>query len=246
MKRKLIVAAFTGFVLLLVGGIVMDAHRFPMPQATRVGDDQIAGIEAGGSMAWVLATKTGVVLVDAGWDLEATALKKEVAGRKVHAILITHGHFDHVAALPAFPDARVIVGPGESALVQGKAAELGWMSGMVSAMMAPAPFVPSTITEFRNGEVLEIDGASIRALHTPGHTHGSAMYIYKDVVFTGDTVVGRGDAVNEMPSGSYTNYDIVRAGLRKVMDYPFERVADGHVGLHKNARQQVQAFLNAD
>jgi len=247
MNKKLVVSVALGggLVMALLGATLFDAGRIPMAQASRVGDAQIAGINAGGSMAWVIATETGVVLVDAGWDSHAVALKEEIGDRQVHAILVTHGHFDHTAAVRAFPNTPVIVGPGESALVKGEAAELGWMAAM-SGVMAPDPFSPAALREFHDGELLEIDGVSIRALHTPGHTIGSAMYIYDDVLFTGDAIVGRGDKVNEIPKGTYTDYGIVRDSVQKVMEFPFERVADGHVGLHENARSQVQAFLNAD
>ncbi len=69
------------------------------------------------------------------------------------------------------------------------------------------------------------------------------MYIVDGVLFTGDTIVGRGDAVSEIPPGTYTNYGAVGQSLAKAMDHEFDRIADGHVGIHEDARQQVQAFL---
>jgi glyoxylase-like metal-dependent hydrolase (beta-lactamase superfamily II) len=239
------VSAVLVFGLLLVVGAAgcIDPSRFPSAQADRVGDDHIAGLDANGSMAWVIATDTGVVLIDAGWDEEAVALKEEIGDRTVHAILLTHGHFDHTAGVRQFSDTAVVAGPGEAALVRGEAAEQGWMASL-SGAMAPAPFSPETLTEFGDGDVLEIDGASIRAIHTPGHTNGSAMYIYDDVLFTGDTIVGRGDEVNEIPSGTYTDYESVRDSVQKAMAHPFERIADGHVGIHEDARSQIQAFLD--
>jgi len=244
-RTNIAVALGGGLVLVLLAGAIFDIGRVPMPHQSRAGDGGIVGVDAGMSMAWVITTETGVVLVDAGWDAAAEALKQEVGDRKVHAILLTHAHFDHTAAVRMFPDARVIVGPGESQLLAGGEAELGWMAGM-STMMAPEAYVPADLTEFSHGELLAIDGVSVRALHVPGHTHGSAMYIYEDVLFTGDTIVGRGGTMNRIPRGTYTDYDIVRDSVRGVMEFPFERVADGHVGLHENARTQVQAFLDAE
>ena len=244
MKRVFACVALGLILLLPVTGCV-DPRRFPSPQGQRVGDDPVVGIDAGGSMAWVISTQSGVVLVDAGWDPEALSLKEEIGDRQVHAILLTHGHFDHTGALRVFPHAQVIVGPGESPLVRGEEAEQGWMANFAS-LMAPDGFTPDRLTEFVDGEVLDVDGAAIRALHVPGHTVGSAMYIYGDVLFTGDTVVGRGDEVNEIPRGTYTDYDRVRNSVRKVMGFPFERIADGHVGIHENARVQVQAFVDVE
>jgi hydroxyacylglutathione hydrolase len=230
-------------LLLLTLACLQGCMHIPSAQAPRVGDANIRGIDADGSMAWVVATETGVVLIDAGWDPKAVALKKEVGERQVHAILLTHGHFDHTAAIRAFPDAPVIVGPGESGLVRTGDADLGWMATMSGWFMAPSQYVPRNLREFVDGEVLEIDGALFLALHAPGHTKGSAMYLHDDVLFTGDSIVGEKGAMYRLPSGTYTSVALVRGSVRKVMDYCFRRVADGHAGIHENARAQVAAFL---
>jgi glyoxylase-like metal-dependent hydrolase (beta-lactamase superfamily II) len=232
------------FILGIVALAGCSISRMPFPQADLIKGGNLTGVDAGGSFAWVVPTKTGVVLIDAGWDEDANALKKEIAGRKVHAILMTHGHFDHTAALPLFPNAVVYVGPEESALLKGEVQAAGWMARISTSMMGPAAYSPPILKEFTDGQVLEIDGERFRALHVLGHTQGSAMYLWQDVLFTGDTLVGRGDHVNEILEGTYDNYDAVPGNVAKVLNYPFQRIADGHVGLHKNAHEQVKLYLD--
>lgn len=230
-------------ILGVLGQTGCSITRMPFPQADRVDGGNLTGVDAGGSFAWVVPTKTGVVLIDSGWDEDAEALKKEIAGRKVHAIFMTHGHFDHTGGLPLFPDVPVYVGPGESPLLKGEVEAGGWMARMSTSMMGSEPYSPSILNEFTDEEVIEIDGERFRAIHVFGHTQGSAMYIWQDVLFTGDTIVGRGDHVNEIIEATYDNYDAVPDNVAKVLEYPFSRIADGHVGLHDNAHEQVKKYL---
>jgi glyoxylase-like metal-dependent hydrolase (beta-lactamase superfamily II) len=233
-----------GFVVLIlaifIGPIVT---RFPIPQADRIDGGNLVGIEAGGSFAWIIPTQSGVVLVDAGWDVTATALQEEVAGRTVHAIFITHGHFDHTGALPLYPDATVYIGQREGPLLRGEVAPQGWMANMSTSMMAPAPYTPPNLTTINDGETIEIDGETFITLNTPGHTSGSAMYIWEDVLFSGDSIVGRGSYVNEVPQATADDYDDIRGSVAQVLTYSFDRLADGHVGLHQDAYQQVVSYV---
>ena len=111
-------------------------------------------------------------------------------------------------------------------------------------MMAPPPPTPKSVIEIVDRQEIEIDGISVRTIHTPGHTGGSAMYIWNDTLFSGDAIVGRGGHVSEIPKPTADDYDQIRLSVAKVLDYPFSRMADGHVGLHKGARVQVEAYVN--
>ena len=70
-----------------------------------------------------------------------------------------------------------------------------------------------TITALRGGEQLEFDGASFKVIATPGHSPGSVMYLYKDVLFTGDSLMRKKDGVaivpslsRKMPAGTATRF----------------------------------------
>ena len=110
--------------------------------------------------------------------------------------------------------------------------------------MAPPPPNPKQLIEMADGQEIAIDGITISAVHTPGHTHGSMMYIWNDTQFSGDAIVGRGDHVSEIPKPTADDYDQIISSTAKVLDYEFTRMADGHVGLHIGVRALVEAFVN--
>lgn len=242
-KTKYILGALGAVVAGLVVVMAPIASRIPTAQSDRIAGNGVVGIVEGSSVAWVIPTATGVVLIDAGGTASPEHLKAEIADRPVHAIFLTHGHFDHTAGARNYPDTQVIAGPGESALVSGEKAAGGWMARMSKPMMAEPDYTPPLLREFVDGEVFEIDGATITAIHVPGHTNGSAAYLWGDVLFVGDTIVGRGDYVNELPKPLYDNYGQVPDSVAKMNALSFAVVADGHVGLHENGKDLLLAYL---
>ena len=94
-KTKIILGGLAAIGLVAAAFMGPIAARMPFPQADRVEDGLLVGVDAGGSFAWIIPTANGVVLADAGWDAEATKLREEVGDRKVLAVFLTHAHFDH-------------------------------------------------------------------------------------------------------------------------------------------------------
>ncbi|TPW33806.1 MBL fold metallo-hydrolase [Oecophyllibacter saccharovorans] len=149
----------------------------------------------------ILSDGTGhAVVVDPGGDVDH--LLSLLHGREVEAILLTHGHFDHVGGATALQRALSerqgrhvpILGPDEgddflleSAARQG--ASLG-LEGMEN--VRPDRYL-------RHGETLNLMGHEIDVLHVPGHTPGHVVFHDRRAkrVLTGDTLfrgtVGRTD-----------------------------------------------------
>ncbi|MFT5006306.1 MAG: glyoxylase-like metal-dependent hydrolase (beta-lactamase superfamily II) [Paracoccaceae bacterium] len=242
-NKKIALSGLAAFVVAIAAIMGPIAARMPFAQAERVSDGLLTGVDAGGSFAWIIPTTSGVVLIDAGWDAEATQIRDELGERKVLAVFLTHAHFDHTGGLAAFPDAPVYVGLGEEALLMGDTMPQGWMARISTKMMAPPPPTGANVIVTTDGQNIEIDGITVRAIHTPGHTPGSAMYIWNNTLFSGDSIVGRGDHVNEIPKAMTDDYDQIHSSIAKVMQYKFDDMADGHVGLHKGIRDQVKAYV---
>jgi glyoxylase-like metal-dependent hydrolase (beta-lactamase superfamily II) len=156
---------------------------------------------------------------------------------------LTHAHFDHTAAIEQFPNATVYVGPGDKELLKGERETDGVMAKMMANLTGAPAHHPKKIRVIQDNVPLIIDGQKITPIHVAGHTHGSVVYLWRKILFTGDTVVGRDGYVNELPKPLYANYKAVPRNLKKVLQHDFDVLADGHVGIHKNGYKLIKEYL---
>jgi len=108
----------------------------------------------------------------------------------VRLVLETHGHFDHIQAVPAVRDAGYLV---------GVAAE-------------DATMLPSYDFLLEDESVISVGRLRLRTVHTPGHTPGSMSFILEGspVVFSGDTLFPGG------PGSTRWNYSDFPAIIRSI------------------------------
>jgi glyoxylase-like metal-dependent hydrolase (beta-lactamase superfamily II) len=247
MKRKILIALACIILLPVLAIGALFATREP-PDGPRVeAAPGVVGIEAGGAYAWIVRTAHGAVLVDAGLDAAGAAIVAElkaegVEPRQVQAVLITHGHPDHYAAARLFETATVAVGSGDVAMMRGDKTHYATFGKVIGAVM-PLPPAPLVLTALRGGEELEFDGALFRVIATPGHSPGSVMYLYKEVLFTGDSLMRKNDGVAIVPSIFSEDARRNRDSLRALEPLTFDRIADGHAGVASGAKEKLARFL---
>lgn len=123
---------------------------------------------------YMLWEKDKIVLIDPGDEPEQIWEQVLRTGKKVAAVLLTHGHFDHVGGVGYI--AREAGCP-----VYIHAAELQLPSHHTDGPI----YYTHTYDE---GDVLEIAGITFQVLHTPGHTPGSVCLLCEDWMLSGDTL----------------------------------------------------------
>lgn len=222
--------------------------QLPVRDGARIDAGQgLTGVLCDGYVyAWVLQTPHGAALVDAGADPQGKDLLEVLAARgvkpeQVHTVLVTHGHMDHWAAAHLFPRARVLVGPGETALIRGEYPQKSLGSRLVRFMKKPP--LPSKIEEVQDGQELDVDGEKIRVITLPGHTPGSVAYLWRDVLFTGDALVHSHQGLTTSPTFLSEDNAESFESLRKLRDVSFSRTADGHAGLTTGAKEKLLETL---
>ena len=111
------------------------------------------------------------------------------AGAKLKYILLTHGHFDHVAGIRP-TDAKIVMHKNDLNI-------LNQTNMYLPAFGIPEITIPKIDIFVNDGDILKLGNTEIKVLHTPGHTQGGVCYLVEDMLFSGDTIfyesVGRCD-----------------------------------------------------
>ena len=136
-------------------------------------------------------------VIDPGFSPERILSKVSELGLTIDAILLTHGHFDHVGAVEA--------------IVKATGCAL-WMS-QSDYTQFPTPendyFYPIHDCDFTEvqfceaGDQIRAGGLTFTVLETPGHTWGSVCYLCADAMFCGDTLFARSIGRTDLPGGSW-------------------------------------------
>src|SRR4029453_11107418 len=98
-----------------------------------------------------------------------------------------------------FGKATVVIGDEDVRMLRGDTTHYATFGRIVSAVI-PLPAAPRIGRTVRGGELLEFDGAAFTVFATPGHSPGSVMYLHRNVLFTGDSLMRKKDGVAIVPS----------------------------------------------
>ena len=158
------------------------------------------------------ATTKECIVIDPGASGEQLAEKIRKSGYTPQAVLLTHGHFDHVGAAQTLAEEFGIqryAHEAEAETLHDSKKNVSWMAG-TSACYDADVFV-------KDGALLTLAGFEIKVLHTPGHTEGGCCYYIaeEDVIFTGDTLFAQSVGRTDFPGGSMSQ--IVRSIREKVL-----------------------------
>ena len=134
---------------------------------------------------------TSCCVIDPGYEADTILDKLSELGLTLEAILLTHGHFDHVGA------------------VRDIAADTGCQVYLCADDLC----LPTNLTAgklyytqtYAEGTRLHLAGLDITVLQTPGHTPGSVCLLIGDSLFSGDTLFAGSCGRTDLPGGSWTD-----------------------------------------
>ena len=146
---------------------------------------------------YILSEGGNAVVIDPGY--ESDAILDALEGKILKAILLTHGHFDHVGA------------------VKELVAETGCAVYIHAADLTLPPMITAgqlyhTHTYDEGDTITPIPGLELAVLHTPGHTPGSVCLFCQDAMFSGDTLFAGSCGRTDLGG----NWDILQNSLRRI------------------------------
>lgn len=178
---------------------------------------------------WLVGDDSEVVVIDAAHD--AAAIVAAVRGRRVVALVCTHGHNDHVNAAGELAQAWRLsprLNPADDVLWRMTHPDLAW-------------------TALADAEVITVAGIDLHALFTPGHSPGSTC-LYAEAlatVFSGDTLFAGGPGAT---GRSYSDFPTIVASIRtRLLTLPAQttvRPGHGHPTTIGAEAADVQEWLD--
>ncbi|MFC7847394.1 MBL fold metallo-hydrolase [Arthrobacter sp. NPDC057388] len=161
---------------------------------------------------WIVGNDEECVIIDSPHD--AKAIISQVKGRTVKAILLTHAHNDHIGAAREVSEAvgaPIYLNPEDKVLWE----------------QVYPDFEPQR--QHADGDEFQVGGATLKAIHTPGHSPGSTCFYLESegTVFTGDTLFNGGPGAT---GRSYSDYPTILTSIReRLLTLPAETVVrTGH------------------
>ena len=129
------------------------------------------------------------IVIDPGYEANTILGRTALLGLQIEAILLTHGHFDHVGAVRQ-------IAADTDCLVYLQENELSLPAAMTDGPLYYTDLYPA-------GGQIELAGLQIKVLHTPGHTPGSVCLKLGDTLFAGDTLFEGSCGRTDFPGGSW-------------------------------------------
>src|SRR6202047_2683955 len=210
-------------------GLKMPNYSRISPRVATVLGQNPSPFTGPGTNTYIVGTSKRPILLDTGQgvaiysDLLQTALKELSNSTELERIVLTHAHVDHLGGVrqvkERFGEMEVLKMPWEG-------------------HDAPA----GAISAIGHDAVVHTEGATLRAVFTPGHAPDHLCYYLEEerALFTGDVVLGAGTTVIPDDTGDLGQY---MASLRRLLELDLALIYPAHGPVIRNPRQKIEEYI---
>ncbi|HVA76326.1 MAG TPA: MBL fold metallo-hydrolase [Candidatus Binataceae bacterium] len=183
-----------------------------------------------GTNTYIVGASRRPILLDTGqgvpiWaDLLVEAMKELAHAREMDRIVVTHAHPDH----------------------DGGVAQARERFGDIPMLKMPWPghdkVSADSITVIGADSIVEAEGVTLRAIHTPGHAPDHLCYylVEERALFTGDVVLGAGTTVIPDDTGDLGQY---MDSLRRLLELDLETIYPAHGPVIRNPKEKIREYI---
>ena len=169
-----------------------------------------------GSNCYLLEEGGEALIVDPSAAASAILRKLREDGCTPVGILLTHGHFDHIMSIDtlrqAEPNLKVYVHEEDAPMLAD-----GQKNGFSFFFRQDRTWKNADVL-LTDGQEITVGSATLRVVHTPGHSPGSVCYLCESegIMLTGDTLFSDNIGRCDLWGGSYS---VIRQSLKRLRDY---------------------------
>ena len=169
-------------------------------------------------------------IIDPGYQAGTILAQVQKLGLTVDAVLLTHGHFDHVGAVREIVEAT-------GCKLWMRESDWSQIPSPMTTYFYPLANCDFTEVHFcEEDEIIHAGGLTFTVLETPGHTWGSVCYLCGDAMFSGDTLFAGSCGRTDLPGG---DWNVIQESLHRLAEIQENyTVYPGHGGSTTLAREK--------
>jgi glyoxylase-like metal-dependent hydrolase (beta-lactamase superfamily II) len=175
------------------------------------------------------------VVIDPGWEADAILAEARSADLTIKAILLTHGHFDHIGAVAEVKETLKV-----PLIAHVREIDLLDAKGGAELFGFRIRSVPQPDRLVEHGETVEISALKFEVRYVPGHTVGHVAFVEHQhrAAFVGDVLFAGSIGRTDLPGGDYDT--LIASIADQLLTLPDDfRVYPGHgppttIGLERN------------
>ena len=178
--------------------------------------------------------KDSCLVIDPGDEAKKIAEYIQKRNKKMEAILLTHGHFDHIIGvreLMSLLGGKLYAYQDEKELLMDPQLNVSDQIGYEMSLEADVPL--------RDHQKITVAGMTFEVIHTPGHTKGSCCYYSEEhqTLFSGDTIFMESVGRTDLPTGN--ERELIDSVRNRVLTLPSNvKIYPGH-GPETNVAYEV-------